>query len=60
MNDQFGIGVECETDSVRSIIVIASNENEFAVSVFYYLRCYNGLHFNASRNQFLKHLQDYI
>ena len=34
MNDQFGIGVECETDSVRSIIVIASNENEFADSVF--------------------------
>ena len=60
MNDQFTIGVYCGTDSVRSIFVNTTNENEFAVSVFYYLSCKNGLYVNTSPKQFRQHLKDYI
>lgn len=60
MNDQFVIGVDYGTDSVRSIIVNALNGKEVAASVFYYPRWKNGLYCNVSQNQFRQHPLDYI
>ena len=60
MNEQYVIGVDYGTDSVRSIIVDASNGNEIASSVFYYPRWKDGLYCDASRNQFRQHPLDYI
>lgn len=60
MNDQFVIGVDYGTDSVRSIIVNASNGKEIAASVFYYPRWKQGLFCDAALNQFRQHPQDYI
>ena len=59
MNDQFVIGVDYGTDSVRSIIVNALNGKEVAASVFYYPRWKNGLYCDASQNQFRQHPLDY-
>lgn len=60
MNDQFVIGVDYGTDSVRSIIVNAANGNEIAASVFYYPRWKQGLYCEASVNQFRQHPLDYV
>lgn len=60
MNDQYVIGVDYGTDSVRSIIVNALNGKEVASSVFYYPRWKNGLYCDVSRNQFRQHPLDYI
>lgn len=60
MNDQFVIGVDYGTDSVRSIIVNAANGNEIAAAVFYYPRWKDGLYCDASQNQFRQHPLDYI
>ena len=60
MNDQFVIGVDYGTDSVRSIIVNAANGNEIAASVFYYTRWKQGLYCDASVNQFRQHPLDYV
>lgn len=57
--DSFVIGVDYGTDSVRSIIVDASNGNELAASVFYYPRWKDGLYCDASSNQFRQHPLDY-
>ena len=59
MNDQYVIGVDYGTDSVRSIIVNASNGNEVAASIFYYPRWKAGLYCDASLNQFRQHPLDY-
>ena len=60
MNDQYVIGVDYGTDSVRSIIVNAHNGNEIASSIFYYPRWKDGLYCDASLNQFRQHPLDYI
>jgi L-ribulokinase len=60
MNDQFVIGVDFGTDSVRSIIVNAANGLEITSSVFYYPRWKKGLFCNASLNQFRQHPLDYM
>lgn len=57
--NQFVIGVDYGTDSVRSIIVNAKGE-EVAASVFAYPRWRDGLYCNAAENQFRQHPQDYI
>jgi len=56
----FVIGVDYGTDSVRSIIVDASNGNEIASSVFYYPRWKDGLFCSAAENLFRQHPLDYI
>ncbi len=56
----FVIGVDFGTDSVRSIIIDASNGNEIASSVFYYPRWKDGLYCNPSINQFRQHPLDYM
>ena len=58
--DQFVIGVDYGTDSVRSILVNASTGSEIASSVFYYPRWRDGLYCDPSKNQFRQHPQDYI
>ena len=60
MEKSFVIGVDYGTDSVRSVLVDASNGNEIASSVFYYPRWKAGLYCNPSVNQFRQHPLDYI
>ena len=60
MNDQYVIGVDYGTDSVRSILVNAANGNEVAAAVFYYARWKEGRYCNASLNQFRQHPLDYV
>jgi len=54
------IGVDYGTDSVRSVIVDASNGNEIASSVFYYPRWKKGLYCDPSSQQFRQHPLDYV
>lgn len=54
------MGVDYGTDSVRSIVVDASNGKEVASSVFNYPRWRDGLFCNPSKNQFRQHPQDYV
>lgn len=60
MKDQYVIGVDYGTDSVRSIIVNAANGTEIAASVFYYPRWKKGLFCDAAANQFRQHPLDYV
>jgi L-ribulokinase len=57
--DQFVIGVDYGTDSVRSILVDAAGR-EVTASVFYYPRWKDGLYCNPSENQFRQHPLDYV
>lgn len=54
------IGVDYGTDSVRSVIIDASNGMEIAASVFNYPRWKDQLFCNADTNQFRQHPLDYI
>ena len=58
--DQFVIGVDYGSDSVRSVIVNAKNGKELASSVFYYPRWQQGLYCDATQNQFRQHPLDYV
>jgi L-ribulokinase len=58
--DLFVIGVDYGTDSVRSIIVNASNGQEVSTSVFAYPRWRDGLFCDPAKNQFRQHPLDYV
>jgi L-ribulokinase len=58
--DQYVIGVDYGSDSVRSVIINAKNGAELASSVFYYPRWQQGLFCNPAENQFRQHPLDYI
>lgn len=58
--DQFVIGVDYGTDSVRSVIVDAKNGRELASSIFHYPRWQQGKYCNAAHNQFRQHPLDYV
>lgn len=60
MNDQFVIGVDYGTDSVRSVIIDATNGAEIAASVFAYPRWRDGLYCIPHENQFRQHPLDYV
>ena len=60
MSSSYVIGVDYGSDSVRSIIVDATNGTEIASSVFYYPCWKKGLYCNAAENQFRQHPLDYI
>ena len=58
--ENFVIGVDYGTDSVRSIIVNAANGQEIASAVFYYPRWKDGLYCNPAVNRFRQHPLDYL
>jgi len=58
--DQFVLGVDYGTDSVRSIVVNAANGHEIASAVFYYPRWKEGLYCNPGENMFRQHPLDYV
>jgi len=58
--DQYVIGVDYGSDSVRSVIIDAKNGAELASSVFYYPRWQKGLFCDPAQNQFRQHPLDYI
>jgi L-ribulokinase len=58
--DQFVIGVDYGTDSVRSVLINAINGEELASSVFNYPRWQKGLFCNPVENEFRQHPLDYI
>jgi L-ribulokinase len=60
MNEQYCIGVDFGTDSVRTIIVDACNGQEMASDIFHYPRWRDGLYCNPALNQFRQHPKDYI
>ncbi len=60
MKENFVVGVDYGTDSVRSIIVNAANGLEVASSTFFYPRWKKGLYCNAATQQFRQHPLDYI
>lgn len=54
------IGIDFGTDSVRTVVVNASDGVEMASSVQKYKRWAEGLYCDASKNQFRQHPMDYI
>lgn len=58
--DQYVIGVDYGSDSVRSVLVNAANGEEVASSVFNYPRWQQGLFCDANSNLFRQHPLDYI
>jgi len=58
--DNFVIGVDYGTDSVRSLLVNTANGSEIASAVYYYPRWKDGLFCNPADNQFRQHPLDYI
>jgi L-ribulokinase len=58
--DNFVIGVDYGTDSVRSLIVNAANGSEIASAIYYYPRWKDGLYCNPAENRFRQHPLDYI
>lgn len=54
------IGIDYGTDSVRAILVNCSNGQEIASSIFHYPRWKKGLYCDAAKNQFRQHPLDYI
>jgi L-ribulokinase len=60
MPDNFVIGVDYGTDSVRTIILNAESGATIASAVFEYPRWRDGLFCNPAINQFRQHPQDYI
>lgn len=57
---RYVIGIDYGTDSVRTLIVDASNGKEVASDVFHYPRWKAGKYCNPSLNQFRQHALDYI
>jgi L-ribulokinase len=60
LSNAYVIGVDYGTDSVRSVIVRASNGEEVVSSVFNYPRWRDGLFCNPLKNQFRQHPLDYV
>jgi L-ribulokinase len=58
--EDYVIGVDFGTSSVRSILVDAHSGHQFATSVFDYPRWSDGKYIDASKNQFRQHPLDYI
>jgi L-ribulokinase len=58
--DNFVIGVDYGTDSVRSLLIDAANGSGIASAIFHYPRWKDGLYCNPATNQFRQHPLDYI
>jgi L-ribulokinase len=60
MDNNFCVGIDFGTDSVRALLVNAENGKEFATSVFEYPRWKKGLYCNPEAKQFRQHPLDYL
>jgi L-ribulokinase len=60
MKNQYVIGVDYGTDSVRSVLIDAANGREMSQSVFAYPRWKKGLYCDPTTNQFRQHPLDYL
>ncbi|PST83062.1 ribulokinase [Pedobacter yulinensis] len=60
ISNDFCIGVDFGTDSVRSIIVDAHSGTELSSAVYVYPRWADGLYCDPAQNQFRQHPRDYI
>lgn len=60
MDDQYVIGVDYGTDSVRAVVLDTRNGAELSSSVFYYPRWKKGLYSDPAHNQFRQHPLDYV
>lgn len=60
MSNKYVIGIDYGTDSVRSVIIDASNGNEISSSVFEYPRWKEGEYCDPEKNRFRQHPADYI
>ncbi len=58
--ENFVIGVDYGTDSVRSLLIDAADGSEVASAVFHYPRWKDGLYCNPLDNRFRQHPLDYI
>ncbi|MGY3054296.1 L-ribulokinase [Pedobacter sp. UYEF25] len=58
--NNYVIGVDFGTDSVRSVILDASNGDELGASIAHYPRWKKGLYCNAETSQFRQHPADFI
>jgi hypothetical protein len=58
--NEYVIGLDFGTDSVRAVLIITKNGNELASEVHWYQRWKNGQYCNASINQFRQHPLDHI
>jgi L-ribulokinase len=57
---KYTLGVDYGTDSVRTVLVDASNGHEISSSVFYYPRWKAGKYCDAANNRFRQHPLDYL
>ncbi|MCK9640257.1 MAG: ribulokinase [Prolixibacteraceae bacterium] len=57
---KYTLGVDYGTDSVRTVLVDASNGNEISSSVFYYPRWKAGKYCDPANNRFRQHPLDYL
>ncbi len=60
VNKQYVIGLDYGTDSVRTVIINASNGEEVASSVFNYPRWNAGKYCDPAKNMFRQHPLDYL
>jgi L-ribulokinase len=60
MSKKYVIGIDYGTDSVRSVVVDASNGDIVGTSVFEYPRWKKGLYCDPASNRFRQHPLDYI
>lgn len=60
MKQQFTLGVDFGTDSVRALLVDTSNGQCLGTSVAYYSRWMNGMYCDSSISQFRQHPLDYL
>ncbi|MHC8948639.1 ribulokinase [Sphingobacterium hungaricum] len=60
MNENYVIGVDFGTDSVRSVLVNAQDGTELTSHVYHYPRWKEGKYNNPSINQFRQHPLDYV